>query len=346
MTRLLLLLLVGCDRLGPQVEDLTADGSTPPPDSPPPVEGTKFILPAGAEVPHAADNAGMLAQIRLNDGLSDSALETAGGVLVRSVGKSNGATVNFWNFGTARVAGNFALASPVYVLVEPDGVTPIAHPMVLDSIPGDDSYSQVRRIVLVPITSTYAGELLTRIEAIGEAFELGLIAEPIAAGTWRTLPVVPPDTKLEVGGGVDPISPTEVYAAGHLVPAFFLGGDFALQPLRNGSVPIGQEARLISGVATGTPPVMPTTADAVPVFQYAIPTAPPTTAPTYTPLAAQVDVKLATGVAPAAITSDTQLFRRSPATGSINGFLTDSVASFTITTTVTLRQLQFQEGQP
>lgn len=346
MTKLLLLLLVGCDRLGPQVEDVTADGS-PPPDSPPPVEGTKFILPAGTAVPHAADNAGMLAQIRLNDGLSDSALEMAGGVLVRTPGKSNGLAINFWNFGAARIAGNFAVVSPIYVLVEPDGVTPIAHPMVLDSIPGDDSYSQVRRIVLVPITSTYAGELLTRIEAIGEAFELGLIAEPIAAGTWRTLPVVPPDTKLEVGGGVDPVSPTEVYAAGHLVPAFLLGGSLGVQPLRNGSVPIGQEARLISGVATGTPPVMPTTADAVPVFQYAIPTAPPTTAPNYTPLAAQVDVKLATGVAPTAITNDTQLFRRNPAaTGSINGFLTDSVASFTITTTVTLRQIQFQEGQP
>ena len=159
--------------------------------------------------------------------------------------------------------------------------------------------------------------------------------------------MVPHDTLLEVGTAVPPLAPTEVYAAGHIVTAFPLGGAFAIQPLRNGGVPIGQESRLISGVATGTPPVMPTTADPQPVFQYSIPTAAPTTAPNYTPLTAQVDVRLATGVAPTAVTSDAQLFRRSPAvTGSINGFLTDTVDSFTITTTVTFRHIQFEEGQP
>lgn len=346
MTKLILVFVAGCSRLGPQVEDLTADGALPP-DAPPPVEGTKFLLPPGTTVPDVADNAGMLAQIRLNDGLSDSALEMAGGVLARTAGKSNGAAINFWNFGAAPVAGNFAIVSPVYILVEADGITPLAHPMIVDSIPGDSRYSQVRRIMFVPVTDAYAGELLTRTEAIGEALELGLIGEPLAAGTWRTMPVVPPETKLEVGGGVDPVPPTQVYAAGHLVPVFLFGGDFAIQPLRNGSVPIGQEARLISGVASGTPPVMPTTADAAPVFQYAIPTAAPTTTPNYTPVSAQIDVRLANGVAPTAVMNDAQLFRRSPAiTGSINGFLTDTVASFTITTTVTLRQIQFLEGQP
>lgn len=351
MTKLfsLVLALAGCDRLGPRVDDLTVDASpadgTLDPDTSP--DGPRFVLPAGSTVPHASDNAGLLAQIRLNDGLSDSALEASGGVLARSVGKAGGATVAFWNFGAAQVAGNFAVVAPVYVLVDTDGVTPIGHPMLLDSIPGDSRYSQVRRIVLVPITASYAGELLTRTEAIGEALELGLISEPIAAGTWRSLPVVPPDTTLEVGGTAPPLAPTEVYAAGHIVTVFPLGGAFAIQPLRNGGVPVGQESRLISGVATGTPPVMPTSADAQPVFQYPIPTAAPTTTPNYTPLATQIDVRLTTGVAPTAITADTQLFRRSAAvTGSINGYLTDTVASFTITTAVTMRHIQFQEGSP
>lgn len=340
---LLVLVFAGCDRLGPRVDDLTADAI--PTDAPVDnaVPGTHFILPAGATVPHVSSHAGMVAQIRLNDGLSDSALQMAGGVLARSVGKSGGATVSFWNFGAAPVAGNFAVVAPVYVLVDTDGITPLPHPLLLDTIPGDSSYSQVRRIMFVPVTASYAGELLTRTEAIAEALELGLIAEPIAAGTWRSLPVVPHDTLLEVGAN-PPLAPIEVYAAGYLVTAFPLG---TIQPLRNGGVPIGQESRLVSGVATGTPPVMPTTADPQPVFQYPIPTAPPTTTPNYTPLTAQVDVRLVGGVAPTAVTDDTQVFRRNPVTtGSINGYLTDTVASFTITTNVTFRHIQFQEGLP
>ena len=34
------------------------------------------------------------------------------------------------------------------------------------------------------------------------------------------------------------------------------------------------------------------------------------------------------------------------ATGGINGYYVDSVASYAVTTTVTNKQLQFQEGQP
>lgn len=340
----LVVTLGACDRLGPRVDDVTADGAPPGDTASAPDAGPRFVLPAGSPVPPVADDPGMLAQIRLNDGLSDSALAANGGVLARSVGKAGGATVMFWNFGAAQVAGNFAVVAPVYVLVDVDGTTPIDHPLLLDSIPGDSRYSQVRRIVLVPITERYAGELLTRTEALAEALDLGLIAEPVPAGTWRTLPVVPPDTLLELGGTAAPLAPTEVYAAGKVVTAFPLGG---IQPLKSGGVPIGQESRVISGVASGTPPVLPTTADAQPVFQFPIPSAPPTTAPTYTPLALQLDVRLALGVAPAAITDDAQLFRRSPAiTGSINGFLTDNVASFTTTTNVTLRHIQFQEGSP
>jgi hypothetical protein len=343
---------VGCERLGPRVEDTTIDapplapdGAPSPIDAPP---GPRFVLPAGTPVPHVSEHPGMVAQIRLNDGLSDTQLAQNGGVLARSTGKSNGATVMFWNFGPAPTAGNFPVVAPAYVLVESDGgdgFTMVDHPELIDSIPGDGRYSQVRRIMHVPITASYAGERITSVEALAEALELGLVGEPIAAGIWRNMPVVPPDTKLELGGTAEPLAPTEVYALGHRVTAFPLGSAFGTQPLRNNSVPIGQESRLLSGVASGTPPSLPTAADPVPVFQFGIPSAVPTNAFNYTPLVMQLDVRLATGVAPTAIANDAQLFRRSPS-GSINGYLIEHVASFTVTTSVTNRQIQFQEGMP
>jgi hypothetical protein len=129
------------------------------------------------------------------------------------------------------------------------------------------------------------------------------------------------------------------------VTLFPLGGDRGTQPLRNGNMPVGQESRLFSGVPTGTPPTLPANADPTPLFQYGIPAAPPTTAFNYTPLVTQLDVRLANGVAPATVMNDPQLFSRS-ATGGINGYYVDTVASYTVTSTVSNKQLQFQEGQP
>jgi hypothetical protein len=325
------------------------DAAPPPIDAPP---GPRYVLPAGTVVPSISDNAELVSQIRLNDNLSDSALAANGGVLVRSTGKAGGATVMYWNFGAAPMAGNFAVTAPLYVLVDSDGGTGwiprTDHPALIDSIPGDVRYSPIRRILYVPVTATYAGEVITSVDALAEALELGIVAEPIPAGTWRNMPVVPPDTKLEVGGTptpMPPVLPTEVYGRGYRVTLFPLGGDRGTQPLRNGSMPVGQESRLYSGVATGTPPTLPVSADAQPLFQYGIPAAPPTTAFNYTPLVTQLDVRLANGVAPATIMGDPQLFARS-ATGGINGYYTDTVANYTVTTTVSNKQIQFQEGQP
>jgi hypothetical protein len=93
------------------------------------------------------------------------------------------------------------------------------------------------------------------------------------------------------------------------------------------------------------PPTLPITADPQPVFQYGIPAAPPTTTFNYSPFVTQVDVRLANGVAPTAVGADAQLFKRSTS-GSISAYFVDTVASFTITTTVTNRQIQFEEGMP
>lgn len=347
----------GCDKLQPLVDDDRYDAAPTPVEidamPPPPTDaaGPRYLLPAGTAVPSIADNAELVIQIRLNDGLSDSALAASGGVLARSTGKAGGASVMYWSFGAAPMAGNFAVTAPLYVLVDSDGGTGwiprTDHPALIDSIPGDVRYSPIRRIIYVPVTASYAGELLTSVDALAEALDLGIVAEPIPAGTWRNMPVVPPDTKLEVGGTppVPPVLPTEVYGRGYRVTLFPLGSDRGTQPLRNGSMPVGQESRLYSGVATGTPPTLPANADAQPVFQYGIPAAPPTTAFNYTPLVTQLDVRLASGIAPTAVMNDPQMFARS-VTGGINGYYTDTVASYAVTTTVSNKQLQFQEGQP
>jgi hypothetical protein len=338
----------GCDYLDPLVDDSAYDAAPGSTDGAPP-GGRRHVLPAGTPVPGVADDVELASQIRLNDGLSDSALAMNGGVLARSTGKAGGATVMYWSFGAAPVTGSFAVTAPLYVLADSDGaggfIPRTDHPYLIDSIPGDVRYAAVRRVIYVPVTASYAGELLTTIDALAEAIELGLVGEPVPAGTWQNMPVVPADTRLELGGAAAPLVPTEVYGRGYRVTVFPLGGDRGVQPLRNGSVPMGQEARLYSGVATGTPPTLPASADAQPVFQYGIPAAPPTTAFNYTPLVTQVDVRLATGVAPSAINSDPQLFARS-ATGGITGYYVDTVASYVVTTTVSNRQLQFQEGSP
>jgi hypothetical protein len=342
--------LAGCNLLDPQASDAPLDAAPVPgaPDAAPDAApgAPRYVLPPGATVHSIANLPELANQIRIFDGLSDSALEMNGGVVLRGTGKAGGDTVRYWDFGAAQMDGNFAVKAPLYILAddEGDGVfTPRSdHPWLIDSIPGDPRYSAVRQIFWVPVTATYAGELLTSIEALAEAFALGLVGEPVPAGTWRNMPVVVTGTRLELGGTEEPLAATEVFGRGHRVELFVLGYQ---QPLRNNLVPVGQESRLLSGVESGDPPTLPTSTDPQPVFQYAIPTEPPTTAFNYTPLATALEVRLARNVAPAEVDADADLFTRS-GTGSINGYYTDTVASWAITTTVSNRQLQFAEGAP
>lgn len=349
MTRTLITLLVtalgGCDMMKPRVSDV-------PIDAPPGVDpdgsytGPKQVLPAGTPVPSIAENAELLAQIEVYDGLSDRSLEMNDGVVTRSTGKAGGTTVMFWNFGSALVVDNYLNSAPIYILADDDGAgnyTPRTdHPWLIDSIPGDQRYAAFRRITYLPVMPSYAGQLITSIDALSEAVALGLVGEPVPAGTWQNMPVVPPGTKLELGGTAAPMEATKVYARGYVVDILPMG---YVQPLANNRVPMGQEIRLFSGVATGTPPSLPTSADAMSLFQFGIPAGPPTTSYNYTPAATQVEVRLAEGVDPGSITNDTQLFKRS-GSGSVNGYYPDTVASYVVTDSVSNKQIQFAEGSP
>jgi hypothetical protein len=338
---IIILCLAGCD-IGPRVSDDLPPDVFVPPDVP---SGFQYLLPAGSTVQSIGINPELINQIRINDGLVDAALTASGGVITRGTGKSAGATVRFWNFGPTAVDSGFAVVAPLYVIGRMDTVfTPIAeHPRLIDTIPGDIRYSALRRVINVPVTDKYKGELITSVDALGEALELGLVGDPVPDGTWVNIPVVLPAITLEVGL-VAPLASQQVYGRGYLVDVFELGTSLGRQPLRFGSVPIGQSSSLQTGVATGTPPTLPTAVDAQPVFQFAIPTVTPT-AFSYSPIANDVVVRLANGIAPAAITADLDLFRRN-ATGAITAHVVDTVSTFTITTTVNNLQLQFVEGSP
>jgi len=343
---LFLIGLAGCS-LGPQVSDLPIDAAIPPDVAP-----STTILPPGSAVPSVGTNPELANQIRLNDGLSDSALMMNNGVVTRGTGKANGETVRYWNFGPVPLDGTFAVAAPLYVLGTLDEATNVFTPLpdhlpLIDTVCGDIRYSPIRRVINVAVTAKYAGELITSTTALGQALDLGLVADPVPDGTYVNMPVVLPGTLLEVGDPMSfpPLPAKQVYGLGYVVNVFELGTSLGRQPLRNGSALIGQASALQSGVATGAPPVLSTAVDPQPVFQYARPTVAPTTMPNYTPVTTEVTVRLANGVAPAAITSDASLFKRS-ASGAITGYLVDNVAGFTVNTTTNDLQLQFVEGSP
>src|SRR5688572_23026662 len=131
----IMICLAACD-LGPRVDDVQVDADVPP--------AATSILPAGSDVPSISNNTELVNQIRINDGLADGTLMMNNNVIVRSTGKSAGATVRFWNFGPAPVQDNFAIAAPLYILGRGEGAAfvPLAdHLPLIDTICGDVRYS-------------------------------------------------------------------------------------------------------------------------------------------------------------------------------------------------------------
>jgi len=299
------------------------------------------LLPAGTVVPDATTNLDLKVQITLNDGLDDTAFALNMTIPLR-MGMSGGKPVGYWSFGPATQA-----PSPIYKFFKmtASGLAPIAHPPLLDALPGDHGYGPIHEINQVVVTDAYNGELITTIDALADAIDLGLVNEPtpLILMPGMTMPgkyfvdctVVLPNTKLEVGGTMLQALPETMYARGYTVTAFEFGGAFGVQPIPAGGVlmPTSQVSFLrVPGGIYDT---------AHPVFQ-AIPPmgTPPPLMPNYTPLSVVVNVDLVP-MAPA-ITSDDQLFKRSP-TGAITG-TQPAVAAFQVTSSIQLLQLQFMDG--
>jgi hypothetical protein len=275
------------------------------------------ILPPGSELPRIDENLELLHQIQVHDGLDDGALEMNGGRVLRITGWAEGAQVSYWSFGNAPRFGALA-----YVLVD-EQRRPIEHPMILDSIPGDAVYSPMRKLIHVVVTDDYDGEIFPTVESLTDGVELGLVLEPEPVGTWFDAPVVMPGTTLDRGESVEPTPTREAIAQGYRVDLFVFDDDpRAVQPLRSGSIPTTQAASLREQGSVSFKPS--------PVFQKALPAAPPAEMANYTPLVQIVEVQLATGVVAADLHADADLFTRGM-TGSISGY-TAAVDSATVTT--------------
>ncbi len=298
---------------------------------------SSHLLPAGTTVPKAVDNPDLKVQITLNDGLDDTAF-AANMTVPRGMGQSAGVVpgVRFWSFGPATQA-----PSPIYKFFQmtSSGLMPIAHPPLLDALPGDHGYGPIHGINQVVVTDTYNGELITTMDALADAIDLGLVNEPVPLKMFVDCPVVLPNTKLDVGGTTMQAAPETMYARGYTVTAFEFGGPLGVQPIPAGGVlmPTSQVSFLREPGK-----IYDTTR---PIFQATIPTVmPPAAMPNYTPLSVVVNVDLAPTFPASTITKDSDLFTRS-STGAITG-TTAAVTAFQVTTSIQLLQLQFMDGMP
>jgi hypothetical protein len=293
------------------------------------------ILPANATVKHVSDNSELTTQITLNDSLDSKALAMTGNVIARGSGfAGNGTPVPYWSFGVTNRA-----PAPMYIFGTGDPNTTAfvtnSHLPLVDAVPGDVEYSPVHILYRVVLTDKYHEEKITTTAALSDAIELGLVEQPVAIKAFINMPLVRPDTKLDVGTGV-PAMPNAVYAHGYLVDAYRLGGAYAIQPNPNGLIPTSQVSFLrAQGEGAYN--------QARPIFQASVPTAQPTTTANYTPLSVVVNVDL-TGTSASSITSDTALFIRG-SNGAIIGTKPE-VLQFTVTTTQMDLQMQFSEGVP
>jgi hypothetical protein len=245
---LALVLAGGCQNLDPLVSDDPG--------------ASIYVLPAGTQVPHVSSSEDLTRQIRINDGLNDMALTMSMGVLPLKTAWSAGQPVVYWDFGDAPQAGAL-----LYVLVRrnaDDTYTPIDHPFVADSIPGDKGYSPFWLVQNVVVTDKYQGEILPSDRAIADAVDLGLVEEPFPSLQWVDGPIVAQGTLLDTGKTTPPLTTTLVYANGYFVDMFILGGSHAFQ-----TFPMGKAGRMIRGDAPQIWLGGAVSASKEPVFQFA-----------------------------------------------------------------------------
>lgn len=150
---------------------------------------SRYLLAADAKVPSSVDDFELNQKIQLNDGLDP-------GPVPILEGYAQGHLVHYRDFGEAR-----PMIAPAYALTrcdskhvpKADGL--LSHPWFWDSVPGDADYSPYRGLYLTCITDRYGGELITSMEALSDAVELGLVREPLAPQQWFVLPVTAADVE-------------------------------------------------------------------------------------------------------------------------------------------------------
>ena len=184
------------------------------------------VLPSDAKVRDVAENEVLQKRIGMNDAVDP--------LVPLHTGYVAGHEVQYWDLGTAS-----ASAEPVWLFRkhgangEPE---PVDHPDLIDSVPGDMSYSPIRVPYLVYVTAAYRGERITSLPALEDAIELGLLEEPESTEAGVNWPVVLADTRLELGADREPLAPEPAYYRGVVVAQLKLGPEQEGFALQRGSV--------------------------------------------------------------------------------------------------------------
>jgi len=155
-------------------------------------------------------------QVDNNDGITaeQSALRT---------GFAAGEQVNFWDLGTAPA---MATLEPLWTFRRRtgDGDEPLDHPDLIDSVPGEMSYSPLRSRNVVYVTAAYAGEQITSLHALEDAIDLGLAEEPAPPTQFVHRPVALSTARLPTLDGGE-LAPEPVYYRGRVAHQFRVGGE-------------------------------------------------------------------------------------------------------------------------
>jgi hypothetical protein len=191
--------MIGC--LGPQASDQLPEVAT--------------IYPSSEGVPALESVPALEQKLLQNQGFK-------AGLIPLRMGFVDGDPAPYWDFGP----GTTHLA-PVYVLVtniaqDGSGFTQLPdHPVLFGVIPGQFGYTPLWQVVLVPITSAYAQERITSVEALQSARDEGLLGNFVDLPAAIDCPIVHRDSRLEEPDGER--LPKIAYWGGYEVAYFDLG---------------------------------------------------------------------------------------------------------------------------
>jgi hypothetical protein len=270
------------------------------------------LLGKKAKVPRVEDSMPLMMRIDGADGINGPVVALRSGML-------DGSEVRYWDFGTA-----VSSAEPVYQFRRKGahGVAEaIGHLDLVDSAPGDNNYSPFRQIYTVYVTDAYDGELITTLQALDDAIELGLCEEAKRTTTYVNWPMALADAQLEQGDAMPMMAPQAIYYRGRIATYFDPGGSYVGQgrfevekePIATPSVyllrrqnetkPIDEAAAHVDFNADGD------MNDSNTVFTLGV------DAPGYTSIWRQVDVTVAADYVWASARSEADLFERSDSGG-------------------------------
>jgi hypothetical protein len=191
-----------------------------------PVGYSPHVLPRSAVVRDVAKDEVLAKRIGMNDAVD--------ALVPLRTGYVAGREVQYWDFGTAS-----ASAEPVWLFRKhgANGMPEtVDHPDLIDSVPGDMSYSPIRVPYVVYVTAAYRGERITSVQALEDAIDLGLLEEPESTEAAVNWPVVLADTRLELGADQAPLEPERAYYRGVVVAQLKLGAEQEGFALQRGSV--------------------------------------------------------------------------------------------------------------